>query len=88
MNNKRRFAITHIIEKLRLKMQNNKDIILEIEKILEDEEDAYDSIPENMQDSVRGNKIQDAIIALEMPIECLEENDIETSIEYLFDAKL
>ena len=44
-----------------------------LEEILEEENDAYDNMPESLQDSDRGSRMQDYISSIEDAISQLEE---------------
>lgn len=88
MNNKQRSEIEIIIASLRRNEKDKKEYIRMVEKILSKEEDKYDNIPDNLQDSRNAEKMQDAIDNLEDAIDCLEDDDIEGSIEYLLEAKM
>jgi hypothetical protein len=66
MNNNRRKAISRVIEQLEI-------IKNDIEVILDEEQDSFDSMPENLQDSERGQVSQDAIDNLESAVDSIEE---------------
>ena len=66
MNKTRRGQIQEVINDL-------SEIKQRIEKLQSDEEDAFDSIPENLQDSFRGSQSQDAIDSLGEAVESIEE---------------
>jgi molecular chaperone GrpE (heat shock protein) len=58
MNDFRRKRLDYLKDKL-------ADICDEIEIIREEEENAFDNLPESLQDSERGEAIQDAVYQLE-----------------------
>lgn len=58
MNNERRARINAIISQL-------QEINNEIESIRDDEQDAFDDMPEGLQQSERGERAQEAISNLE-----------------------
>lgn len=66
MNKARREQIQKTIDKLTA-------IKTEIEDIQSKEEDAFDNMPENLQDSLRGSQSQDAIDSLGEAVESIEE---------------
>lgn len=73
MNNKRRQQLSQLIER----METLKD---ELESIASDEQDYFDTIPENLQGSTNGmnseeaiDKMADAIVCVEEAIEAIEE---------------
>lgn len=66
MNKQRRTIISNIINKLMLCLD-------EIEKVKDEEEDVFDNMPENLQDSIRGQDSQNSIDILEESIDSLSE---------------
>lgn len=76
MNNQRRKQITRIINDL----ENSKD---DIEAILQDEQEAFDNIPECLLESERAEQSQNAIDLLDDAINNLEEaiNNLEEAGE-------
>ena len=74
MNKARRKKIGQIVEELERQMDFLNDVLY-------DEQDAFDSIPENLQYSMRGEESQDAISGMEEAVE-----QIETVIEKLEEA--
>ncbi len=75
MNKERRELITEIIEKL----QNWKE---EAARVLEEEQEYFDNMPEGLQVGERGDKAQEAIQNLENAVESLD-----TAVESLESAK-
>ena len=65
MNKQRRQKIRDV----RKEIENCKD---NLQKILDEEQDYFDNMPENLQGSVRGSDSEDAIDAMESCIEDLE----------------
>lgn len=76
MNNTRRSQITDIMEKL-------SSLQTSIEELLEEEQEAFDNLPEGIQDSERGEAIQTAIDNLEEAVGNCEEllNNLEMAKE-------
>lgn len=66
MNNERRGRLRIIKTKL-------DDLYEQIESVKDDEEYAFDNMPENLQYSMRGEESQDAVDALDEALEKLEE---------------
>ena len=73
MNNNRRQQLRQLIER----METLKD---ELEVIASDEQDYFDTMPENLQGSTNGmnseeaiDKMADAIVCVEEAIEAIEE---------------
>lgn len=73
MNKQRRQKIRDV----RKEIENCKE---NLQKILDEEQDYFDNMPENLQGSVRGFNSEDAIDAMESCIEDLE-NIIEELTE-------
>ena len=65
MNNKRREKIAGSIKLL----ENVKNILQEV---LDEEQLAFDNMPENLQYSIRGEEAQEAIDYISEAIECLD----------------
>ena len=63
MNNKRRKEIRNVISKL-------EDIV---QQILDEEEEAFENMPENLQESERGEISQNAQDCLSDAVDALEE---------------
>lgn len=74
MNNLRRKQIDLIISKL----EESKS---ELETLLEEEQEAFDNLPDSLQDSEKGEKAQEAISNLEDAISNIEDtiNSLEES---------
>lgn len=72
MNNKRRKEIANTI----------RQIESIVSSILADEEEAFDNMPESLQDSERGDMSQEAQDNLSSAVDALEE-----AISYLEDAR-
>lgn len=75
MNKVRRNQIEEILVKL-------ADIQNDIECISEDEQEAFDNLPESLQYSERGDNMQEAIDNLDYALSSLEE-----VIDYLAEAQ-
>ena len=73
MNNKRREKIKNIINILNSPNVNFISIQNKIEKILDEEQDSFESLPENLQYSKNGEKSEEAIGYLEDALESIEE---------------
>lgn len=76
MNNERRKLLEKLIRPI-------EDIKSQVETILEEDQAAYDNIPENLQNSQNGEKAQNAISAIENAVQSLEESieNINESLE-------
>lgn len=74
MNSSRRKEIRDVITKL-------KDIAGEIESIKDEEEEAFDSLPESFQYGENGEKMQEAINNLEYAFDSIDD-----IVDYLNEA--
>ena len=78
MNAKRRNATNSIINDLIDKFEEIKaEAIDQLSEIRDEEQEAYDNLPEALQDSERGENMQDCIDALESFMSDLEYMEIE-----------
>lgn len=75
MNKDRRKHINDIVEQLNV-------LLLEIEEVKDEEQEAYDNLPESMQGGEKGEKMSDAVNNLEYAFDGLAE-----VIDYLGEAK-
>lgn len=66
MNNKRRSRIDKAINHL-------EPLLDAVRDILSEEQDAYDNLPENLQDSEKGSVMEDCIQSLEDALDSIEE---------------
>ena len=76
MNKTRRKAIDTLMARL-------EDLRLDVEYLQEEEQEAFNNIPESLQESEKGEKIQESIDALEEALSNLEEaiENLNTAIE-------
>lgn len=78
MNAKRRNTINSIINDLIDKFEEIKaEAIDQLSEIRDEEQEAFDNLPEALQDSERGENMQDCIDALESFMSDLEYMEIE-----------
>lgn len=75
MNKSRRSRIDDLIQKI-------EDLCADIDYIRDEEEDAYNNLPDSIKDSERGETMSEAVEHLEYAISCLEE-----ATENLSEAK-
>ena len=75
MNKNRRKQIDEILEQL-------NPLLLEIESVKDEEQEAYDNLPESMQSGDKGEKMSDSVNNLEYAFDSLTE-----VIDYLESAK-
>ena len=84
MNAKRRNAINSIINDLIDKFEEIKaEAIDQLSEIRDEEQEAYDNLPETLQDSERGENMQNCIDALESFMSDLEYMEIEGTDDLL-----
>lgn len=78
MNTKRRNAIDSVINELIEKFEEIKaEAIDQLSEIRDEEQEAYDNLPESLQESERGENMQNCIDALEYFMSDLENMEIE-----------
>lgn len=84
MNTKRRNAIESVINELIEKFEEIKaEAIDQLSEIRDEEQEAYDNLPEALQDSERGENMQNCIDALEYFMSDLENMEIEGTDDLL-----
>lgn len=84
MNAKRRNAIDSVINELIEKFEGIKsEAIDQLSEIMDEEQEAYDNLPEALQDSERGENMQNCIDALDSFISDLEDMEIEGTDDLL-----
>lgn len=74
MNNTRRKAIQKIYDRL-------EELMHDIEALQEEEQEAYDNLPESLQDGERGQAMQEAADNLEYAASSIQE-----ALDYLEEA--
>lgn len=77
MNRERRKRIMQLAEKL-------SEVRTSLESILEEEEDAFYNMPESLQESERGEQMQEYIETMEEAISNIEE--IESNLEEIYNV--
>ena len=90
MNNNRRKTLKSLIKQLEEvyeKFENLKSDCEEISQAISDirneEEEAYDNLPEGIQESERGERMQEVIEHLESAIDEIDNVDIDDILSYL-----
>lgn len=84
MNAKRRNAIDSVINDLIDKFEEIKaEAIDQLSEIRDEEQEAYDNLPESLQESERGENMQNCIDALEYFMSDLENMEIEGTDDLL-----
>ena len=84
MNSKRRNAIDSVINELIEKFEEIKaEAIDQLSEIRDEEQEAYDNLPESLQESERGENMQNCIDALEYFMSDLENMEIEGTDDLL-----
>ena len=87
MNALRRNRISKVIEAVNALNERIDEIMCFIDAIREDEEECFENLPESLQDSERGEAMQEAIDKLESAYSFLEDIDLEDVISDLEDAQ-
>lgn len=84
MNKARRDSLKLALGKIETLTAYIEEIKEDLQGVLDEEEEAYDNLPESIQGSERGEQMQEYIEALEEAIDSLDEFDpdeLHTSIE-------
>lgn len=90
MNNARRKSLKSLIKQLNdlaegfeaLK-NDSEEICYAIEEIRDEEQDSFDNLPEGIQESSRGERMEEVIDTLDEAISNLEYLDIDDIISYI-----
>jgi ATP-dependent helicase/DNAse subunit B len=85
MNKLRRKELTRIIEKLERLEALRLEIKDELEAVLEEEQEAFDNLPESLQESERGQQMQEYIDAMDGALDELDAYDHDSVYAPLFD---
>lgn len=85
MNKLRRKELSRIIEKLERLEALRLEIKDELEAILEEEQEAFDNLPESLQESERGQQMQAYIDAIDGALDALDEYDHDSIYDPLFE---
>ena len=85
MNKIRRQEIEKIINKLESVRETLQDISCEVFDVQDAEQEAYDNLPESIQESCKGETMQENIDELENAYQTIQDMDytIDEIIEYL-----
>lgn len=88
MNNSRRKEISEIMDKLSECCDAIENIGAQIQEVKDDEQEAYDSLPESIQGGERGYAMEGVIEELDSAINCVEgvKYDIDSAIDHLSTA--
>lgn len=84
MNNARRKQLIQIGSELRALAGKLSDIKDQVESPRDEEQEAYDNLPESFQNGEKGQAAQEAITSLENAIELL--TDLEEAADHLDNA--
>lgn len=85
MNKLRRKELSRIIEKLERLEALRLEIKDELETVLEEEQEAFDNLPESLQESERGQQMQEYIEAMDGALDALDEYDHDSIYGPLFE---
>ena len=86
MNAVRRKSIKRIMALIEEMDALKEQIQEELEAVLDEEQEAFDNMPESLQESERGERIQECIEYLETAVETFAEFYSEEAIEALEEA--
>lgn len=73
MNKKRRAKILNVIEQLTIELTRLEQIRDTVQDILDEETEAFDNMPEGLQESYNGQISQEAQESMESAIDSLDE---------------
>jgi len=83
MNANRRKQIAEVIESIKALDDRIDEIMCFIEEIKDDEEECFDNLPDSLQESERGEAMQEAIDNLDSAYSELESIDTGDLVDYL-----
>lgn len=83
MNAKRRKALAAVITQLETLDSLRQEILERLEEVKGEEEDALGNMPESLQESERGQQMQEYIDSMENAITELEYIDLEGMLDLL-----
>lgn len=83
MNAKRRKALQVIISNLQELDDTKQEIVEMLEEVKEQEQEALDNMPDSLQDSERGQQIEDNVTNLEYAVDFVDEWDVEEITDLL-----
>lgn len=93
MNKNRRKELYAVVNKLLALKNANDGVEMDLESakndlsmILYDEESYMDNIPENMQGGYRYQTAEDACDNIECAIDALDDEDVDSAINYIYSA--
>lgn len=83
MNKLRRKELARIIEKLEALDSLRAEIQEELETVMDEEQEAFDNMPESLQESERGEQMQEYIDAMQYAMDDMENFDVESIMDQL-----
>lgn len=86
MNKERRKSIAAVIERINTLGAEKLAIWEELDGILSEEQDAYDNLPESLQQAERGEAMQNAIYAIDNAMSDIDGFDFDGVISSLEEA--
>ncbi|WP_417842001.1 hypothetical protein [Terasakiella sp.] len=86
MNNQRRKEINEIIAEVAALAEKIEELKERVEHIKGEEQEAFDNLPESLQQGERGQTMEEAIDALDNAYGELDTIDLEDTETYLSDA--
>lgn len=85
MNKMRRKELARIVAKLEELEALRQEIQEELEAVMEEEQEALDNMPEGLQESEKGQQMQEYIYTMESALDDLEEFDIDSIRDQIDD---
>ena len=85
MNKMRRKELAKIVAKLEALEALRQEIQEELEAVMEEEQEALDNMPESLQDSEKGQEMQEYIEAMESALDDLDLFDIDSIRDQIDD---
>ena len=85
MNKMRRKELARIVSRLEALEALRLEIKEELGAVMDAEQEAFDNLPESLQESERGQQMQDCLDAMESAMDDLEEIDIDGVRDQLYD---
>ena len=89
MNKQRRRALGALIPQLEMMCTLREEITDRLDTIMGEEQEALDNLPESLQESERGQQMQEYIDTMEEVLDALQEidfDDLISSIEEIADS--
>lgn len=83
MNAKRRKALRAIITRLEDLDSLRQEILEQLQEIQDEEQEALDNLPEGLQESERGQRMQECVDGMEYAMDMIDALDVEEITDQL-----